>query len=79
MRVVIKWNKLSFECDLDPELGAAIFKSQVYSLTGVPVDRQKLMAKGAWQGVLKDDADMAMMPIVEGQQVSGSSAHTRQR
>jgi hypothetical protein len=35
---------------------------------GVPVDRQKLMAKGAWKGVLKDDEDLSVVP--EGQQVT---------
>ena len=67
--VVLKWNKLTFNCELDPAQGVLMFKSQVYSLTGVPPDRQKLMAKGAWSGVLKDDADMSMMPIPDGQQV----------
>jgi hypothetical protein len=33
---------------------------------GVPVDRQKLMAKGAWIGVLKDDADLGALPIKPG-------------
>lgn len=33
------------------------------------MDRQKLMAKGAWTGILKDDADMTTMKIKEGQQI----------
>jgi hypothetical protein len=33
------------------------------------MDRQKLMAKGAWTGILKDDADMTTMNIKEGQQI----------
>ena len=69
VNIVLKWNKLSFNCELDPTLGVLIFKSQVYSLTGVPPERQKLMAKGAWPGVLKDDADMSMMPLPDGLQV----------
>jgi ubiquitin carboxyl-terminal hydrolase 14 len=69
VNVVIKWNKSVFQLEVDPSNGTQIFKSQVYSLTGVPVDRQKLMAKGAWSGVLKDDADMILMPICEGQQI----------
>ena len=69
VNVVLKWNKLTFNCELDPNLGVLTFKSQVYSLTGVPPERQKLMAKGAWSGVLKDDADMSMMPIPDGMQI----------
>ena len=69
VNIVLKWNKLTYACELDPTLGVLIFKSQVYSLTGVPPERQKLMAKGAWAGVLKDDADMTMMPLPDGLQV----------
>ena len=35
----------------------------------MPVDRQKLMAKGAWSGILKDDANEAILKLSEGQQV----------
>ena len=34
------------------------------------MDRQKLMAKGAWIGVLKDDADMTKLKIKDGQQIT---------
>jgi ubiquitin carboxyl-terminal hydrolase 14 len=91
--VTIKWNKQSFEkVPLDPAQGVDIFKSQIYSLTGlppplcftgnhdsasaspslhagVPIERQKLMAKGAWVGTLKDDADLEKMNIKENQQI----------
>ena len=33
------------------------------------MDRQKLMAKGAWTGTLKDDADMSTMKFKEGHAV----------
>lgn len=33
------------------------------------MERQKLMAKGAWTGTLKDDADLSKMNIKEGQQI----------
>jgi hypothetical protein len=35
----------------------------------VPIERQKLMAKGAWVGTLKDDADLEKMNIKENQQI----------
>ena len=36
---------------------------------GVPAARQKLMAKGAWKGILKDDIDLSGCDIKDGQQV----------
>lgn len=39
------------------------------SSLGVPTDRQKLMAKGAWVGTLKDDADLTKMNLKDGQQI----------
>ena len=33
INVVVKWNKQTFNCELDPSLGPEIFKSQIYSLT----------------------------------------------
>lgn len=30
---------------------------------GVPVDRQKLMAKGGWKGILKDEEDLSKLTI----------------
>lgn len=55
--------------EFDPEDGVEMFKSQVYSLTGVPTERQKLMAKGGWIGTLKDDADMSKTKLKEGHNV----------
>lgn len=53
----IKWNKLSYDdFVIEPQKGVAHLKQKIYELTGVPADRQKLMAKGAWLGTLKDDA-----------------------
>ncbi len=38
------------------------------SLQGVPAARQKLMARGAWKGILKDDVDLSGCTIKDGQQ-----------
>lgn len=55
--IKIKWNKTSYDnVVIDVNKGVSDFKSVVHGLTGVPPDRQKLMAKGAWIGTLKDDA-----------------------
>lgn len=69
MLVNIKWNKQVFPLEFDPQDGVEMFKSQVYSLTGVPTDRQKLMAKGGWIGTLKDDADMTKTKLKEGHNI----------
>ena len=57
----LKWNKLSFDITIDVTQGVSTFKQIVFSLTSVPIDRQKLMSKG-WTGVLKDDADLTILP-----------------
>lgn len=49
--------------------GVQAFKKTVYDLTRVPPDRQKLMAKGAWVGMLKDEADFTMMPLKSSGQI----------
>ena len=67
--VKVKWNKLSYDVLLEPSAGALPFKQKVQDLTGVPVDRQKLMGKGLWSATLKDDADFSKMKINAGQQI----------
>ncbi|KAJ7042913.1 hypothetical protein C8F04DRAFT_56589 [Mycena alexandri] len=50
--VNIKHSGKSYTLNLDPDLPAKAFKEEVYQVTGIPVDRMKVMVKG---GVLKDD------------------------
>jgi ubiquitin carboxyl-terminal hydrolase 14 len=70
VNIKIKWNKQTFDqVVIDPSQGVAVLKKQIWDLTGVPTDRQKLMAKGAWIGVLKDEADLSTCKIQEGLQV----------
>lgn len=63
IKVSIKWNK---EIINDVELNMAedieTFKNQIYSLTDVPVDKQKLMAKG---GLLKEGQPWSKYPGVK--------------
>lgn len=40
--------------EIDTDQPPALFKMQLFSLTGVPPERQKIMVKG---GTLKDDSD----------------------
>ena len=63
--IKIKWNKISYDdVIIDLDKGVAALKNKVYELTGVPSDRQKLMAKGAWLGTLKDDAGWLILHLI---------------
>ena len=50
--------------DLDPTSNGETFKFQLYSLTGVEPDRQKVLIKG---GQLKDDTDLSTLNAKPGQ------------
>ena len=69
MNIKLKWNKLSYEVELAPESLVTELKNKVFELTGVPVDRQKLMAKGAWTGTLKDGDDQSLKKLKQDMQV----------
>jgi len=43
-----------YPVEIDTDQPPALFKMQLFSLTGVPPERQKIMVKG---GTLKDDSD----------------------
>ncbi len=67
MKVVIKWGKKTFDdVEIDTALPAVVFKNQIYSLTGVPPDRQKVMVKG---GMLKDDSSWDETGVKPGQKL----------
>jgi len=49
----VKWGKNSYsDIDLNTDEDPLLFKAQIFALTGVQPDRQKVMLKGAQ---LKDD------------------------
>eukprot|EP00750_Incisomonas_marina_P012077 INCI16545.2.p1 GENE.INCI16545.2~~INCI16545.2.p1 ORF type:complete len:603 (+),score=144.71 INCI16545.2:583-2391(+) len=52
--VNVKWGKEQFQAVLDTAQPPAAFKELIYQKTGVPVDRQKVMAPKGWVGTLKD-------------------------
>ncbi len=53
VKVSVKWGKeLYNDVEVDPAEVPLVFKSQLFTLTGVPPDRQKVMLKGA---LVKDD------------------------
>lgn len=71
MSVNIKWGKkVLSNVQVDKSSDVLTWKAQLYALTNVPVDRQKLMAKGIWKGVLKDDTDLSSIEkLVDGAQI----------
>lgn len=50
--VKIKWNKETYDLELDTNESPSVFKAQIFALTGVSTDRQKVMFKGS---VIKED------------------------
>ncbi|KAF9614059.1 hypothetical protein IFM89_014859 [Coptis chinensis] len=65
--VSVKWQKEVFQAvEIDTDQPPLVFKCQLYDLTGVPPERQKIMVKG---GLLKDDADWAKLGVKEGQKL----------
>ena len=72
-----------YDIDLDPSSTGETFKYQLYSLTGVEPERQKILIKG---GQLKDDTDLSTLKAKPGQTfmmmgtpASGEGASTLER
>ncbi|XP_018496806.1 ubiquitin carboxyl-terminal hydrolase 14 [Galendromus occidentalis] len=67
LKVKVKWGKESYDVDLDLNEAPEVFKAQLFALTGVTPDRQKVMCKGAilketWDSMrVKDGATILMM------------------
>ncbi|XP_074296054.1 ubiquitin carboxyl-terminal hydrolase 6-like [Silene latifolia] len=66
LRVSVKWQKKTFPVEIDATQSPFLFKCQLFDLTGIPPERQKIMVKG---GLLKDDADWAVVGVKEGQKL----------
>ncbi|PON35743.1 Ubiquitinyl hydrolase, partial [Parasponia andersonii] len=67
LTVSVKWQKELFrDVEIDTTQPPYVFKCQLYDLTGVPPERQKIMVKG---GLLKDDADWSTLGVKEGQKL----------
>lgn len=62
--VVVKHQGKPYNVEVDPESTGEVFKFQLYSLTGVEPERQKVLIKG---GQLKDDAPMSKFGLKPGQ------------
>ena len=64
-QVVVKHQGKKYDVDLDPEATGETFKFQLYSLTNVEPERQKILVKG---GQLKDDTPLSSLGAKKGQQ-----------
>lgn len=62
--VIVKHQGKKYEVEADPSSNGETFKFQLFSLTGVEPDRQKILVKG---GQLKDDADMSKLGLKPNQ------------
>nr|XP_043615465.1 ubiquitin carboxyl-terminal hydrolase 6-like [Erigeron canadensis] len=66
--VSVKWQKELYPAvEIDTTQPPYVFKCQLYDLTGVPPERQKIMMKG--HGLLKDDSDWSKLGVKEGQKI----------
>ena len=62
--MIVKHQGKKYDVELDPTSLGEVFKFQLYSLTGVEPDRQKILVKG---GQLKDDTDLSKLGAKPGQ------------
>ncbi|KAI8074680.1 hypothetical protein BC940DRAFT_231172 [Gongronella butleri] len=64
INVNVKWSGKKFDMiELDTDESAEVFKTQIFSQTGVPPERQKIMVKG---GMLKDETDLNTLNLKDG-------------
>jgi ubiquitin carboxyl-terminal hydrolase 14 len=63
---VVKHQGKKHEVEVDPSSNGETFKYQLFSITGVEPERQKIIVKG---GQLKDDADMSKLGLKPNQTI----------
>ncbi|QDZ26038.1 ubiquitin carboxyl-terminal hydrolase [Chloropicon primus] len=64
IKVQVKWKKGKYDVEVDTAQPPSLFKMQLFSLTGVPPERQKILVKG---GTLKDDGDWTKVGVKANQ------------
>ncbi|KAF2418000.1 ubiquitin carboxyl-terminal hydrolase 14 [Tothia fuscella] len=63
IQVIVKHQGKKYDVELDPTANGETFKFQLYSLTGVEPERQKILVKG---GQLKDDTELSKLGAKPG-------------
>ncbi|KAL2913571.1 deubiquitinating enzyme [Polyrhizophydium stewartii] len=66
VQISVKWSGQKYPVDVDAAQTGLVLKTQLFSLTGVAPDRQKIMVKG---GMLKDETPLASLGLKDGQQL----------
>ncbi|PKS12095.1 hypothetical protein jhhlp_001392 [Lomentospora prolificans] len=66
IQVIVKHQGKKYDVEVDTSNPGEVFKFQLYSLTGVEPERQKILVKG---GQLKDDTDMSKLGLKAGQTI----------
>eukprot|EP00921_Rhytidocystis_pertsovi_P021847 GHVQ01034952.1.p1 GENE.GHVQ01034952.1~~GHVQ01034952.1.p1 ORF type:complete len:454 (+),score=69.36 GHVQ01034952.1:437-1798(+) len=66
VKVTVKWNNTEFkDVEIDTSEPVSVFKTQLWTLSGVLPERQKVMVKG----LLRDDADLSKLNLKDGQKI----------
>jgi ubiquitin carboxyl-terminal hydrolase 14 len=68
VKVTIKWTKQSFDLEIDQSQSVETFQTQIYTLTNVPPERQKIL--GIPGGPLKANDDLSKRQIKDGLKVT---------
>lgn len=64
----MKWGKENFEVELNSDEEPEVFKAQLFALTGVQLERQKIMFKGkvignsSWDSLPLKDVSISYCP-----------------
>ncbi|KAM7201397.1 hypothetical protein V8F20_004861 [Naviculisporaceae sp. PSN 640] len=66
INVVVKHQGKKYDVEVDESTTGEVFKYQLFSLTGVEPERQKILIKG---GQLKDDTEMSKLGLKAGQAI----------
>jgi ubiquitin carboxyl-terminal hydrolase 14 len=68
VKVTLKWTKQSFDLEVDQSQSVETFQTQIYTLTNVPPERQKIL--GIPGGPIKANEDFSKRQIKDGLKVT---------
>ena len=64
---VVKWGKERLSVTLRPGQSSDELFAELFELTRVPIERQKITCAGAWKGALKDGITLDSLALKPGQ------------
>ncbi|PVU96611.1 hypothetical protein BB559_002314 [Furculomyces boomerangus] len=67
VKIIVKWNGKKYDVDVDTTQTGEMLKLQMFSLTGVEPERQKILAKGK---LIKDEDDLSKLNFTPNQIVT---------